>query len=63
MATKRSYVGELEWSISQIRRANSDRNPNREAQLQRALEYASEVSVARAGHEALPQRPDIKGAI
>jgi hypothetical protein len=60
---RRSYVGELEWSIAEIRRAFSDRNPNREAAVQRALAYATEVSIARAGREPLPERPDIRGAV
>jgi hypothetical protein len=60
---RRSYVGELEWALAEIRRSFSDRNPNREAAVQRALAYAAEVSVARTGGESLPERPDIKGAI
>jgi hypothetical protein len=59
----RSYVGELEWALAEIRRAFSDRNPNREAQVLRALAYAGEVSTARAGHATLPERPDIRAAI
>jgi hypothetical protein len=54
---KRTYVGELEWAIDQIRRVFSDRNPNREAQVQAALAYAQEVSSARTGSERIPERP------
>jgi hypothetical protein len=60
---RRTYVGELEWTIDQIRRYFSDRNHNREAQVQALLAYANEVSIARQGSEHIPERPNVGSII
>jgi hypothetical protein len=54
---KRTYVGELEWAIGQIRVAFQDRNPNRAAQINGLLDYAAKVSEARIDRKPLPPRP------
>ncbi len=59
---KRTYVGELEWALEQILMANSDRNPNRSAQVDAALQYGLAVAINRRGHEPLPPRPDMERA-
>lgn len=57
---RRSYAEEMAWAINQAYCANSDRNPNRNAQVTGFLLYGNEVAIARRGHEPIPQRPDIK---
>jgi hypothetical protein len=56
----RTYVGELEWALEQILSANSDRNPNRQAQLDAAVKYGLSVAIARRSGESIPPRPDMK---
>lgn len=61
--TRRTYVGEMEWALGQIRSAFHDRNPNRQAQVDTAVNYGLAVAIARRSKEPLPERPDMKRAI
>lgn len=47
--SNRSYVGELEWTISKIGLAFNDRNPERAD------------GIARRSRECLPERPTMSG--
>lgn len=60
---KRTYVGEMEWALNEAYGANSDRNPNRQAQITAALQYGLAVAIARRSKEPIPPRPDMKKAI
>ena len=57
---RRSYAEEMALALNQVYVANSDRNPNRQAQINGWLMYGLAVSIARRGHEPIPERPDTK---
>ncbi len=59
---KRTYVGELEWALDRIHVANSDRNPNRAAQIAAAVEYGLAVGIARRSRAPMPERPDMEAS-
>lgn len=55
----RSYVGELEWAIVQIRRHIVDDGlmPGEDSRLMLALSHAEAVARARHLHAPVPDRP------
>lgn len=55
---RRSYVGEMELALEKISTANSDCNPNRQAQLRGWTEYGLAVAIARRSKGSIPDRPD-----
>jgi len=57
---RRTYVGELEWALGQIRLQFHDRNPHRQARVTAALDYGLAVAIARRSHEPLPDRPNME---
>ena len=60
---KRTYVGELVWSLDAIMVAYSDTNPNRDRHLRDLLAYAAKVDVARRCRSSLPNRPELGGFV
>lgn len=58
-----TYVGELEWALEQINAAQSDKNPNRAAQIAAAVAYGLEVARARRSHFDIPPRPDMEKTV
>lgn len=60
---RRTYVGELVWSLDAIAAAYSDTNPNRDQHVRDLLTYASKVDVARLSRASLPSRPVLGGNI
>lgn len=54
---------EMNWAVNQAYCANHDRNPNRHAQIDMALQYALNVAIATISGDELPKRPDIKNAV
>lgn len=59
MAEKRTFAGEMEWALQQINSRMHDRNPNRHAQLQAAVNYGLAVALARRCRDGMPERPDL----
>ena len=61
--SKKTYVGEMEWSIDNALALMHDRNEHRYAQVAGALRYGLKVGIARRSREPIPARPDLESMI